>query len=339
MKKLKLIFICVMIAFAAKAQQDAHLTHYSFNGLYLNPAYAGIQQAPVFRMTYRNQWLGYQSDFDPNVGAGHTEVISADMPILAVDGGIGINIVNDVLPSMRNSTIQLALSKHVVVGKGKLSVGVQGYIGNQLTGRVGWRPPDGEASILTDEAIPDDTRFSEWMGDMSTGLWYQSDKMNPNKGFYVGASMNRLMESDYKNTTSAEGGTKMHMFVTAGYNIEATYDLTITPHALFKTDFGKTTNDVDQKTRRTHSIEIGAKATYQEAYWGGLNFRQGDAISLLVGGSFMDRKQLKIGYALDIVAFGTAAKAGTSHELMAAYYLPPMVKVPKPIIRTPRYKF
>lgn len=331
-KKITLLIGLALIAITASAQQDAFLTHYSFNGMYLNPAYAGMEQAPNARMTYRNQYLGYQNDMDAP-GAGHSEIISGDMPILAIDGGIGINIINDVLPATRNTTIQLAFSKHLMIGKGKLGIGIQGYYGNMLTGRVGWRPPDGEASIFVDDAIPDEQRFSEGLGDMSTGLWYQSDRKNPKKGFYVGLSMNRLLESDYKNTVNAEGGTQMHMYLTGGYNIEASYDVTITPNMLYKTDFGKT------QTNGAGQFELGAKAEYQEAYWGGLSFRQGDAISLLLGASFMDRKQLKIGYAIDVVAIGTAAKAGTSHELMAAYYLPPMVKTPKPIIRTPRYKF
>lgn len=320
------LFIC--FCGGAYAQQDAHLTHYSFNHVWLNPAYAGMDpsQSPIFRMTYRNQWLGYTNDFDPN-GAGHTEVFSADVPVNPAGGGVGLVIVNDKLPSMRQTSVRLAFSKHVEIGKGKLGIGVQGMFSNVLTGLTAWRPPDGEESIPLDDAIPNQQRNSDGLGDISAGLWYQTDD------YYVGASMTNLMEQDYEFTQITQGGTKRHLFLTAGYNIEATYDLIITPMALYKSDFGSTS------TSGTSSFELGAKATYQEAYWGGLNFRQGDAISLLLGSSFLSRKELKVGYALDIVAFGTAGKAATSHELMLAYYLPPVVPVPKPIIRTPRYKF
>lgn len=322
--------------FSVNAQQDAHLTHYSFNNMYFNPAYAGVERAPNAKLTYRNHWLGYQNDFDPN-GAGNTTVLTADMPLLPIDGGLGLSIVNDVQPSVRNTSVNLALSKHVVIGKGKLNIGIQGSFANMVTGLTNWRPPDGVESIPLDNAILKQGKNSYMLGDMSTGLWYQSDYKNIKKGFYVGASMSRLLEADFENTQIGDGGSKRHLYVTGGYNIEATYDLILTPTLLYKTDFGKT--ESLGKTRMSHSIDVGAKAEYQETYWGGLNFRQGEAFSLLIGASFMDRKQLKIGYAIDLVAFGTQAKALTSHELMAAYYLPKMVKMPKPIIRTPRYKF
>lgn len=331
-KKIILLSASVIgLLYYSNAQQDAHFTHYSFNKMYFNPAFVGMEQAPNAKLNYRNHWLGYQNDFDPS-GAGNTSIFTADMPLLPINGGVGLSIVNDVQPSVRNTYVNLAFSKHVDVGKGKLGIGVQGFYGNMLTGRTDWRPPEGASSIPLDNAIPDQTRFSEGLGDMSAGLWYN------HKDYFVGVSMNRLLESEYNNTTINDGGSKRHVYIMGGYNIEASYDLIITPMVLYKSDFGSTI-DVNGKTKMTHSFDIGAKAEYQEAYWGGLNFRQGEAISLFFGGSFMDRKQLKIGYAIDFVAFGTIAKALTSHEIMAAYYLPKMVKIPKPIIRTPRYKF
>ena len=337
----------------ASAQQDAHMTHHSFNNMYFNPAYAGIEQAPNFKMLYRNQWLGYQNSFQDlgdNNGAGNSMFLTADMPILPMDGGVGLSFLRDDFRSMRMTTVSLAVSKHVVIEKGKLSIGLQGYYGG-LTPLSDWRPPDGIESIPNDNAIPKPGQNNSMM-DMSAGLWYQSDYKNINKGFYVGLSMTRLTETDFPSTWHTRdinnniiddnGGSARHMYLSGGYNIEAGYDLVITPNLLYKTDFGsaQSLNTTGQtKTKRSHSFELGAKALYQETYWGGLNFRQGDNIAILLGASFMDRKQLKVGYALDLVAIGTAAKTFTSHELMAAYYLPKMVRVPKPIIRTPRYKF
>lgn len=337
-KSLILLATSLGVFTIANAQQDAQLTHHSFNHMYFNPAYAGMEQAPNLKMTYRNHYLGYQNDFDDN-GAGNSTFLTADMPLLPIDGGLGLTIVNDVTPAVRNTSINLALSKHVVIGKGKLNIGLQGTYGNMLTGRVGWRPPQGEASIPLDNAIPNETRFSEGLIDMSGGLWYQSDYKNINKGFYVGLSSSNLLEAEYENTTIGEGGSARHYYLAGGYNIEATYDLVITPNFLYKTDLGSAEDVAAGKTKTAGQFELGAKAMYQETYWGGLNFRQGDNIGLLVGASFMDRKQLKVGYAIDFNAFGTLAKALTSHEVMVGYYLPKMVKMPKPIIRTPRYKF
>ena len=41
-----------------RAQQDAEYSMYMFNGLYLNPAYAGAKEAPTIMAIYRHQWSG-----------------------------------------------------------------------------------------------------------------------------------------------------------------------------------------------------------------------------------------------------------------------------------------
>ncbi len=329
---LPISIILVGLSFSANAQQDAQFSHYAFNGMYLNPAYAGIQKAPVIRGIYRNQWLGYTSDFDDGT-AGNTNLLSADLPLLPINGGIGLNLINDIQPSLRTTTVNLSLSKHIVVGKGRLSLGVQGSFSNVLIGRkdIEWRPSDGVQSIPIDYAIPDQNRWVENLIDMGAGLWYEHDK------FYVGVSMNKLLEDEFSYggqsswaQNNVDHGTQRHMYITAGYRIELDRDMVLTPTALFKTDFA-------YSTRYTHSFEIGGRIDLEEKHWGGLNFRQGGAFGLLVGTSFMDDNQLKVGYALDAVVAGTRAKAGTSHEIMIAYYLPEITKQ-KPPIRTPRYK-
>ena len=63
-----LLIICVMnllhIGYT-NAQQDAMLTQYMFNGLYLNPAYAGSHEYWTSTFTYRSQWTGAQFEGAP----------------------------------------------------------------------------------------------------------------------------------------------------------------------------------------------------------------------------------------------------------------------------------
>ncbi len=330
--KFILAVLMAVICFSVSAQQDAQFTHYGFNGMYLNPGYAGIQKAPVFRAMYRNQWMGYESDFDDGT-AGNTELFSADVPILAIKGGLGINIVNDIQPSMRNTSINLALSKHIVIAKGVLGIGIQGSYANVLMGRkdIAWRPSDGAASIPNDFAIPDQNKWVENLMDLSAGFWYEK------KDYYVGISVNKLLEDDYSfgalrpdSLGTISNGTQRHMYITAGYHVKLDRTLMLTPTFLFKTDFASS-------MRQTHSFELGARLDIDKKHWGGLNFRQGGAFGFLIGTSVLEDKQMKIGYAMDIVVAGVAAKAGTSHEIMIAYYLPEITKI-RPIMRTPRYK-
>ena len=59
----KLIIIIATVGFFTpqlKAQQDPMLSQYMFNGLYINPAYAGSHKYWSSTLSYRNQWVGLE---------------------------------------------------------------------------------------------------------------------------------------------------------------------------------------------------------------------------------------------------------------------------------------
>jgi hypothetical protein len=72
--------------------------------------------------------------------------------------------------------------------------------------------------------------------------------------------------------------------------------------------------------------------------WGGLSFRQSDAVILLLGYSLLKDKSLRLGYALDYTVKDQRAKSATSHELMLSYELPVNPGSGKKVVRTPRYR-
>ena len=87
------------------------------------------------------------------------------------------------------------------------------------------------------------------------------------------------------------------------------------------------------------SFDINGIVTLHEKYWIGGMYRYGDAVGLMAGVNLLKNNSLKLGYALDLTIVGLDAKKATSHELMLALVLPPILNLPKPIIRTPRYRF
>ena len=90
----KIYYIVFLIAsFTAHAQQDAQFTHFIYNQLLLNPATAGSDNVTRFQAIYRTQYQGYQSTFDDG-GAPVTQVISANIPLKMIKGGVGITFVN-----------------------------------------------------------------------------------------------------------------------------------------------------------------------------------------------------------------------------------------------------
>jgi len=59
MKKSIITMLVTMVTcFVASAQQDPSFSMYMFNGLFINPAYAGSQEAISMMAIYRQQWVG-----------------------------------------------------------------------------------------------------------------------------------------------------------------------------------------------------------------------------------------------------------------------------------------
>ena len=58
MKKLIIAASLIISSLGLKAQQDIMLSQYMFNGLFLNPAYAGSHKYVSATLLHRNQWAG-----------------------------------------------------------------------------------------------------------------------------------------------------------------------------------------------------------------------------------------------------------------------------------------
>jgi hypothetical protein len=72
--------------------------------------------------------------------------------------------------------------------------------------------------------------------------------------------------------------------------------------------------------------------------WGGLSFRNQEAVNLLLGYSLLKDKSLKLGTAIDFIVVDSQAKENFSLEVMLTYELPVSVGGGKKIVRTPRYR-
>src|SRR5437899_5362889 len=84
---LNVLYILVFFK-TAFAQQDAQFSQYMFNGLYINPAYAGYKEQLNLHTFYRNQWTGFP-------GAPKTMSLSIDAPMMLYNMGLGLQISND----------------------------------------------------------------------------------------------------------------------------------------------------------------------------------------------------------------------------------------------------
>ncbi|UOQ97929.1 PorP/SprF family type IX secretion system membrane protein [Hymenobacter sp. 5317J-9] len=323
---------------SAYAQQQPQFTHYGFNGMALNPAYAGIKGYGEFNLIGRYQYFNYGNFGDAN-GSPRTGLFSASMPILATGGGVGAVVYYDQVGQSKMTNASLSYSQHIKLGEGKLGIGIQGIYTYLSKGTY-------IAIDKYDVNVPSGASDSKF--DAGVGLWYESPK------FYAGLSMNNLLRSKYTfksagipdPQTGKIGGTpnqyiaENHAYFTAGYNIDASSSVVVTPTVLVKSvlpgDFSSSSKFSNSKN---YSFEGGVRATIDDKYWIGANYRTEESISGLLGISFAKDNAVRLGYAFDFIAFNQDARAFSSHEIMLSYRLPKATVNTRPAIRTPRYSF
>ena len=96
MKRILILLTLLFCTGALYAQQDAQQSQYMFNGIYINPAYAGYKENLNLHTYYRNQWTGI-------TGAPRSFSVAIDAS--ANDGNVGLafQVASDKLGA-QNST-------------------------------------------------------------------------------------------------------------------------------------------------------------------------------------------------------------------------------------------
>ena len=98
----KLKHIVLFLAFLAisvtglRAQQAPIFTNYTNSYAYVNPGFAGMSEGVNMLGLYRQQWAGFV-DSDGNDIAPVTYLMTGDMPIKALGGGISFSVMNEKL--------------------------------------------------------------------------------------------------------------------------------------------------------------------------------------------------------------------------------------------------
>src|SRR6478735_4641852 len=111
MKKMFLLILSVcslLTCSTVYGQQDAQFSQYMFNGLYINPGYAGIEGVTRYTLIHRTQWLTYSP-------APYSTILSASTKLPGKAGGAGIYILNDKLGPLATLSFQLSYSYHLKI--------------------------------------------------------------------------------------------------------------------------------------------------------------------------------------------------------------------------------
>lgn len=306
---------------AARAQQDPQFSLYMYNPLYYNPAAAGSEGVTRLQITHRTQYLAYQPTIAGDGGAQSTQLLSFNMPLTNIKGGIGVHAFNDKLGANLNQAVQVSYAYRMALKSGTLALGVQAGMYNRGINY-------GELFRARDPNDPNipTQQVSQARPDFSAGVYYNTTD------YWFGASVTHLNAAKYSFITDrSTDPLDRTVNVTAGYRLGIGYDLDVHPSVLVQYS---TTGRVKASTITANLI-----GTYDNRIWAGLGYRLGDAAMATVGINFGRNNALRAGYSADIVVGGSQIKSLTSHEVLLAYALPAPDARKKPIVRTPRFRY
>lgn len=297
------------------AQQDPQFSQYMFNTFYYNPAFAGTEGNTKITGLYRSQWLGYSPTYGDG-GAPVTQILSVHTPVPKLKGGIGGYLVNDKLGPLSNFEAQFSYAYYTKIKDAKLSIGLRAGIFSQKVNFDLYRATDQNDPLLAGKS----GKESQLRPDFAIGALYRKEK------YYVGVGLNHLTQPVYDFGLTQNNQLKRHLYVTGSYFYDLDFDIRLQFITLIKSDFTKT------------SFDVGGLAYFKDIMWGGISFRQSEALVMILGYSLLKDKSLKVGYSLDYIVKDQQAKQPTSHELMVSYSLPVNFSGKK-IIRTPRFRY
>ncbi len=294
-------FIAIMLNGLVFGQQQATFSQYMFNGLAINPAYAGSHDALSVNLLTRFQNVGLP-------GAPNTQTLAIHTPLVNERIAVGLLIVHDNIAVINQTGVNGIYAYRLPMGKGRqLSMGVQAGFSSY------------QAAYSKLEIYQPDLAFSQDVRqtrpNFGAGLYYSSDL------WYAGISMPHLMSNIFQRGANFETiHQSVPLILTGGYVFTLNRLMKIKPNFLLKT--------VDQ---RIVEFDMNANLLFDEVLWVGLSYNFSHALSMLIEMQVTD--QFRFGYSFTASMGPIRTAEVGSHEILLNYRFK---KFSKGIV-TPRY--
>ena len=278
------LLLVLCLGLTSQAQQQVMFTQYMFNGLVLNPAYAGSHESISVTALSRIQWVGID-------GAPNTQTFSIHSPIPGKNAGLGAFFVRDNIGVTTQNNFFLSYAYRMQMSRGILSFGLQGGFSNT---RVSYD----DLGTFDSNLAGSESTFNPNFG---AGLFYSTDR------FYAGASVPYIMQNggnDEGNSLPGDIETEQiqHYYVTTGAVFDLSHLIKLKPSILVKAVTGAPVE-----------FDFNANVLFDEKLWVGVSYRSFDSIDLLL--ELQLNQQLRLGYAYDFTTSDLRKVNSGSHEI------------------------
>ncbi|HEX5170220.1 MAG TPA: type IX secretion system membrane protein PorP/SprF [Cyclobacteriaceae bacterium] len=285
-----LLAIGFILIFAplCRGQQKVQFTQYMFNGLVINPAYAGAEEALSLTFIQRNQWNKVEN-------APTTQTFSAHTLVKKKKLGLGLTLVNDKIGVHKNLSVLTNYAYHIQTGSSSyLSMGIQAGFHNAKSDYASLTGATNDPKIYN-------MNISSTFFDFGAGIYFRSAK------FQAGLSAPELLPNKVSLSDSVSVQlNRTNLFLFSKYNITLTENLNFEPSVLLK-----------YIPDLPFSFDVNVNLVYRNVINFGLSYRKNESVDFLFKAQVTP--QLQFGYAYDHTIGDVARLSNASHELMVHY--------------------
>ena len=279
------------------SQQDAQYSMYRFNGLYLNPAYAGSHEVLSVMSIYRQQWVNMP-------GAPQSASVAVHSPLKNDKIGLGLIYSYDRIGVAKTNSINADFAYRLPVGKKKkvrLCFGISAGVTNYRTDMDNVATADANDPNFVGNSV------NRWLPNVGVGIYAYSDR------FFAGISVPHILavklDGKYSlfATSSNVAHKYHHLLFTGGYVFSLGKKVKFMPSVLLKY----------VPDHAPPTFDFNTTFIFIDRIWIGAAYRLNDSYNFMLAVNIY--QQLRIGYAYDLGVSSLNKYTSGSHEVMASF--------------------
>ncbi len=290
MRKFVIGLSMICAATLGLSQQRPVISTYMFNGLALNPAYAGSLNIFSASIVHRKQWINVD-------GAPTSNIFTANTALHGNQIGIGLQVSRDEVGVHEETAMYFSGAYKIRTSAGILAMGLSGGFDNRRSNFNELNILDEDDQLLT--GIP--TRFTPNFG---AGLYFANPIM------YAGVSVPYILENSLYNIdvegTVSEARESRYYYGTGGLIFDLSQNIKLSPSVLLR---------YQEQSRL--GWDLNGTIIFDGVAYAGVSYRSGDALVFLT--QLILNENFRIGYAYDTTVNALNESSRGTHEILLNY--------------------
>jgi type IX secretion system PorP/SprF family membrane protein len=293
-KKIHLLLLMLSISFRVFAQQDPMYSQYIFNGLLINPAYAGTHEVLNATILYRKQWVNIP-------GAPGTGIFSIDSPVRNQKIGLGLNVGYDKIGITSHTWITGIYAYKLRFSQSSLTFGLQAGVGFFYSNNTLVKYSE---NAQNDVAFQTD--YNETLPNFGLGMYYHTTR------FFAGFSIPQILGPEIQQAIYGNQRNDLNLALVNHYFLSAGYLFDLTPYLSFQSSI---------LVKYVDGVPIAGDLNgilwFSDILALGLSYRSEASVGVL--GQIKISRQLFLGYAYEYSTTQLRNFTSGTHEIVLRY--------------------